>query len=277
MRPLVSVVVPNHNGAEFLRECIESVLNQSYKNLEIIVVDDHSSDNSIEILDSYKKKINLIICHEYGAGAARNAGILHSTGEFIALLDSDDIWEENKIKLQIDLLEKSNAGLVYCHSMEFTDNGSEIKKHFGIFKGDCYKFFIKNPGVAIVELGCSTAIFRRKILLMSGNFDPKFLGAAEDWDFFRRICRFTTIDYVDQVLMRYRRHGNNISSRGILDFKKGNERAVRKLIADDPNIGKIQARFCWVKLQLMIFKTCIKEKQLKLAVSSMIEGIFGKI
>ena len=103
--PMVSIVIPNYNCSEFLVECLESSLGQSYQNTEVIVIDDGSTDRSIQILLKYKKQIQLISTSNQGAAAARNIGISKAKGEFIAFLDSDDTWELDKISLQMDLLK----------------------------------------------------------------------------------------------------------------------------------------------------------------------------
>ena len=99
MKDLVSVVVPNHNGALYVGDTLISVLSQTYPYIEILVVDDGSTDGSLEILSDFGEKINLIRTLNLGASAARNAGIKAARGEFIALLDNDDIWAKNKIQI----------------------------------------------------------------------------------------------------------------------------------------------------------------------------------
>jgi glycosyltransferase involved in cell wall biosynthesis len=272
---LVSVVIPNHNGARFLAECLESVFSQSYKDLEIIVVDDHSTDNSLEILKGYGEIIRMVVSEDFGASSTRNAGMLSSRGDLIALLDCDDLWEPDKISKQVDLLQNSEAGLIYCPGIEFDASGNTIATHHARNSGDCYSLFEKNPGVAVIALGCSTAIFRKSLLNEAGLFDPKFSGPAEDWDFFRRLCRITTINYVDEILVKYRRHNANISGRGIVDFKFGNELAIRKLIKEDSGLSDLRARICWAKLQIMIIKSSLKELKISLAFKSAMSALMG--
>ena len=112
MTKLVTVVVPNFNGANYLRDSIDSVLAQDYTNLEVIVVDDGSTDASITILESYAGNITLVKQSNKGSAAARNSGISQAKGEFIALLDSDDVWIENKLSTQMSLLEEQGLDLV---------------------------------------------------------------------------------------------------------------------------------------------------------------------
>ncbi len=272
---LVSVVIPNHNGEKYIAECIDSVLSQTYKEIEIIVVDDHSDDQSVEKISKYSGKLSLRHSSERGAAFARNLGIQSAQGTLIALLDSDDVWEPTKLEKQVALIESKNLGLVYCNGEEFGLSVTDRRIHNGKFQGDCYKDFELNPGVAIVELGCSTALIRKKLFKEVGFFDTNFLGAAEDWDMFRRICKVAKIGFVDEILVHYRRHERSISARDLSDFIKGNEMAVRKLIIADEKMSLKRSRICWAKLQRMILKTSIKQFEPIMFFSSIVKLIVG--
>ena len=105
MNNLVSVIIPNYNGSEYIRECLESVFEQDYNNLEVIVVDDGSKDSSLEVLSGFSERIKVISQPNLGSSAARNAGILASSGDLIAFLDSDDYWLPTKISKQVAEME----------------------------------------------------------------------------------------------------------------------------------------------------------------------------
>lgn len=128
MPPLVSVVIPVYNAVETIIPCVKSVLNQTYENLEIIVVDDGSTDATRMILEEYKKefcinKLRIIYQDNSGPSAARNLGVKLSKGEYIAFLDSDDQWKETKIEKQINSFRESNAVLVGCKCQIGEDKG----------------------------------------------------------------------------------------------------------------------------------------------------------
>ena len=260
-QPLVSVVIPNYNGAKFLDESIRSVLNQNYPRLQIIVVDDGSTDESLLILQRYDTKIELIRQPNNGSAAARNAGINFAKGEFIALLDADDIWEENKISVQMNLIESENYDLVYCGGQEFATDLKNGQIHAPLYSGYCYQYFKKFPSKGIIELGCSSAVFRVSLLEFSGLFDESFLGAAEDWDFFRRYVKFGKVGYSSGVLVRYRKHSESITARSLRDFYEGNRRAIVKMFREDTDIGIIEKRNIWLKFHLISFKANLKEFQ----------------
>ena len=259
MNELVSVVMPNRNGAKFLEEAIESVLNQDYPRVQVIVIDDGSTDDSLAILKQYHSRITLIQTNSVGAAAARNAGIKVASGEYIALLDSDDVWIKTKLKLQIKEMEAFNLDLVYCAGQEFTVDANAFGLiHRPKFSGDCYSHFKKFPTRSVIELGCSTAVFRSSLLGSSGLFDETFIGAAEDWDFFRRYCKFAKVGFCDENLVRYRRHVGSITARPILDYYNGNKKAVLKMLAEDKKIALFERRLIWAKFQFISSKGFLK-------------------
>lgn len=258
MDPLISIVIPNYNGVLFVVEALQSVFDQDYKNREVIVVDDGSTDGSVELLRTYEDRITLIVTENLGAAAARNAGLLAAKGELIAFLDSDDIWVANKLTLQFRKMEEEGVELVYCHGQEFGNLTGANVKRLALYSGDCYPFFKQNPGKAIIDMGPSTALLKRNLLALSGVFDTSFTGLAEDWDFFRRYCRIAKVSYCDEVLVMRRNHSNNMSERSLDDFYLGNRRALLKMFAEDFTIGFLERRKIWVKFHFMSLKAYIK-------------------
>lgn len=260
MDELVSVVIPNYNGSQFIQQCIESVLSQDYKNLEIIVVDDGSEDSSLEAIKKFSDKVKIITLFNSGSSAARNAGVLASTGELIAFLDSDDYWMPTKITKQVAEMQSSSYDLIYCHGQEFGSN-EEGLIHRAKFEGNCYEQYRSSPARSIVELGCSTAMIRKSVLTKSGLFDSDFKGPAEDWDFFRRYCKEARIGYCDEILVMYRRHSHNLSSISLDNYFKGNKRAIIKLFTADTEIGFFERRKIWLNFCILFAKSYLKQKR----------------
>ncbi len=255
---LVSVVIPNFNGAKFIAEAINSVLSQTYEKYEIIVVNDGSTDNSLEILEAFSDKITVIQSENYGAAHARNLGILHSKGEYISLLDADDYWHVQKLEKQIDSITSSNSDLVYCAS-----NVIDVDRHLinilrPKFSGNCYEQFKKFPTSAIIVAGCSSSLFSRKILASSGLFNTKVTPPSEDWDFFRRVSRGGKIDFLEEVLVTYRLHGNNISHQSIKTNFNGNKSALKQLICEDDKIKVAEKILLWSRFYFSYSKTFAK-------------------
>ena len=218
--------------------------------------------------------MRLIETENLGAAAARNAGILAAKGELIAFLDSDDIWVADKLTKQLQRMMSEDADLVYCHGQEFGDLTDPSMKRLALYSGNCYQFFKQNPGKAIIEMGPSTVLFKKGLLSLSGLFDTSFTGLAEDWDFFRRYCRFAKVEFCDEVLVMRRNHSNNLSQRSLQDFYVGNKRAILKMFAEDFGIGAIERRIIWMKFLSMSAKAFIKGGSPFLGIRCIFQFIF---
>ena len=258
MMPLVTIVVPSYNNGKYLAEALESVLIQSYPEKEIIVVDDGSTDDSLSVLDLYRSQIRLISTPHFGASAARNTGILAANGEFISLLDSDDVWLPDKLNEQVRHLIEGGFDLVYCGGVEFGQGIIEPKRYLPKHQGDCKSAFRENPTSGIITLGCSSAIFRRSLVANSGLFDVHFQNASEDWDFFRRYCDHAKVSYISGDFVLYRQHPNNLSRSSIDAYYEGNTRALIKLIMESPDLSFLRRRRVWAHMQVLYFKTFLR-------------------
>jgi glycosyltransferase involved in cell wall biosynthesis len=217
----ISVIIPNYNYAAYISEAIRSVLSQTYSNIEIIVVNNGSEDNSLEILSRFENEIILINQSNKGQSGARNSGIEKSTGDLIAFLDADDIWEPTKLEKQI-LLINEGTQLVYCGIASFeSESGSTLSMDMPVYKGSCALDFLENPGVAVVVGGESTVLITRELIHRVGMFDSR-LGISAGWDFYRRCSLQTNFDFVPESLTKYRIHGKNmslVSSERIVDIR----------------------------------------------------------
>src|SRR5215831_9468158 len=137
--PIVSVVIPTYNNARFLPEALDSLLGQTYRDFELIVVDDGSTDDTLEVLKPYRHLIRYVRKENGGPASARNLGIRHASGELIAFQDADDIWLPDKLQLQVDYLrEHPEVGLVFSGSIFFgteTRNSDCLKQRFKVTSG----------------------------------------------------------------------------------------------------------------------------------------------
>lgn len=204
----VSIVIPNYNYGKFIAKTIESVLAQTYPVSEIIVVDDGSTDNSLEVLEQFGNKIKIIEQQKQGVSAARNAGVKNSSGEFIAFLDADDIWLPNKIEEQIKSFADEEVGLVSCGMREFDTVTGETKYIFGQIKGGVSAKDILLFKTPLVFSG-SAIMVRRKVFDGCNGFDER-LHISEDWDLCYRIARSKKVAFIPKPLVDYRNHGNNV-------------------------------------------------------------------
>lgn len=207
---LVSVIMPVYNRATLVPQAIDSILSQTYGNVEVMAINDGSTDNSLEVLREYEErwpdKIRVIDQNNQGQVIARNNGIKASRGEYIAFLDSDDRWLPEKLKLQLPRFTPE-VGLVYC-GVEFIDEAGQVT---GVepcdpeLEGNIYpQLLVQN------RMTGGTVVIRKDVLDEVGLFDSDF-KAAENWDLWIRICRKYNAALVNKPLVQYRRHGGNMS------------------------------------------------------------------
>lgn len=207
-RPLVSIVMPVYNTERFLRQAIDSVLHQTYRNIELIVVDDCSKDNSLKILMEYQEKDSRVCVikqeRNRGVAHARNTGIQLAKGEFIALLDSDDVWEKTKIDRQTSLMKKDDADIAYC-SLDFIDeNGMQIKRPFIVAgKTDYNRMLVK------CEFTCST-IMAKAELLKAHLFRSDYYH--EDFLLWMELMRLPIKAVGDQTILMHNRQSSQSRS-----------------------------------------------------------------
>lgn len=193
-QPLVSAVLPTYNRAWTLKDAIDSVLNQDYPNIELIVIDDGSTDNTQELLCSYKNQITVLMQENKGVSAARNAGIKKSNGSFIALLDSDDAWDKRKISCQIEFFHQ-NPGALICQTEEiWIRNGKRVnpktkhKKPAGM---------IFEPSLHLCLVSPSAVMMKRQLFDLKGYFNETFT-VCEDYDLWLRVSSTLPVFLIDK-------------------------------------------------------------------------------
>ena len=209
--PRVSVVIPNYNYARFVDAAVESALGQTLPPLEVIVVDNGSTDNSLEVLKKFGEKIRVIAQENRGQAGSRNRGMVEARGEFVAFLDADDLWRANKLEKQMKLFSDSEVGLVCCALEKVHADLTPISVIEPKKRGWVLPDFALGVG-AVVLGGESTAVMRKSILDKVGIFDSR-LSIATGWDMWRRIASVARIDFVPEPLVQYRQHGSNASAK----------------------------------------------------------------
>ena len=206
--PKVSVIIPVYNGEKYVAQAIESALSQTYNNVEIIVINDGSTDNSYNKIKPYLSSVKYIYQENKGAAVARNTGIENSTGELIGFLDADDLWLPEKLEIQVDyLLRNKDIGLVHSNRISIYEEGTKAIPDPPSTKaiGMCFKqLFNRN------QISTSTVLLRKKCLIQVGGFDERFVR-AQDYELWLRISKFYPIGYIDQRLSCYRQHSSNVS------------------------------------------------------------------
>lgn len=173
---LVSVIMPSYNSSRFIGESIDSVLSQTYQNWELLITDDCSKDNTIDIINSYVKKDFRVKLYKFGvnsgAAVARNNSIEKANGRFIAFLDSDDIWYPNKLELQLDFMDKNNIAFSCSNYDQIYENGEFNNKIIKVPKAISYNKYLKNT-----IIGCLTVIIDKSIV---GDFRMPNIKSSHD-------------------------------------------------------------------------------------------------
>ena len=207
--PFVSVIIPTYNGSRFIKETVQSVIGQTYPNIEIIIVDDGSTDNTPDIVKSINDP-RLIHIRQANSGVsmARNHGIDISHGDYIAFLDHDDVWLPHKLERQLQLFkEDPNIAMVYSDTFIIDENNSIINTYshkIKFYRGMIFKELFFSCFITIL-----TVVIKKPVFLEVGPFLPFKIG--EDYDLFLKCAARYPIDYIDEPLAKYRVHESNYS------------------------------------------------------------------
>lgn len=222
---LVSVIIPTFNRGWILREAIQSVIDQTYRPLEIIVVDDGSTDDTPEIIQAFGKHIRVLVQENKGVSSARNLGIRESQGELIAFLDSDDMWTPDKIDQQVAFFAENPEAMI-CQTQEtWIRNGKRVNpKNKHQKKGG----MIFEPSLHLCLVSPSAVMMRPSLFELKGFFDEQ-LPACEDYDLWLRITTTHPI-YLMECACTIKRggHDDQLSRHHSLD--KYRIQAIEKLL-----------------------------------------------
>ena len=208
--PVVSVVVPTYNRAERLGETLRSVLNQTWQDFELIVVDDGSTDDTRNVLDSFPRAQCILMSENHGVSRARNEGLARARGRYICFLDSDDLWDENKLQIQIQWME-DNTDCQVCYTDEIwirkgvrVNQMNKHRKYSGDIFSYCLPMCIVSP---------SSAMLRAELFEEVGNFDES-LPACEDYDLWLRIAEKYPFHFIEEFLIiKQGGHADQLSRR----------------------------------------------------------------
>ncbi len=212
--PRVSVIIPTYNRAWCLREAVDSVLAQEFKDFELVVVDDGSTDETPPLLQEYGDSIRVLHQRNRGVSAARNAGISVARGDLIAFLDSDDIWLQGKLAFQVEFFNR-HPGALICQTEElWVKNGRRVnprkrhRKRGGI---------IFEPSLQLCLVSPSAVMLRRGLFDQVGFFDER-LPACEDYDLWLRVsCRFPVELIETPLIVKRGGHADQLSRAWGLD------------------------------------------------------------
>ncbi|MCK5306495.1 MAG: glycosyltransferase [Candidatus Omnitrophica bacterium] len=196
---LVSIIIPTYNRARIIKRAVKSVLEQTYTNFELIIIDDGSTDNTAEIINSYKDERVIYIKNNKNSGQtiARNIGLKKAKGEYIAFLDSDDEWHIDYLEKQVAVLNElsDEYGLVYCKCKRLVNNKASFIPSRIIKEEDIKVEWLKENFTTL-----QAVLLKRQYLKECGYLDER-MTAIEDWDFFIRLSNICKFKYNDEILV----------------------------------------------------------------------------
>ncbi len=207
--PAVSVVIPAYNVQRFIRQTLDSVLAQTYRDFEVLVIDDGSTDGTAEIATDYGEPVRVLRQENAGPSAARNHGIREARGDFVAFLDADDLWRPEKLAEQMPLFDAAGrVGLVYCRFQRIDAEGQPLPTEpWPTPTGEVYYRMLERSYVP-----ASTPVVRAACFERAGTF-PADMSWAEDWLLWIRIARHYQFACADPVLVEHRETAGGLWSQ----------------------------------------------------------------
>lgn len=219
--PSVSVVIPTFNRLDTIERAIDSVLNQTYGNVEIIVVDDNSSDGTKLFLQKTFPQIKIITFESnVGGSKARNAGLIKSSSDFVAFLDSDDLWEPDHLKLGVDYLTKNHNDGVFTNFKLFSENKKKSNIiNFDLESGVLEQKYLANYLLGVKRMDCRTSTFiMKRTALMSCSFDEN-LKKHQDWDLAIRFAGAFKLSFLNSCSVVIVQHDNTVRMSNKLNLE----------------------------------------------------------
>lgn len=208
MNDMVSVVMSAYNSVRFIREAIESILNQTYQDFELIIVDDGSTDETLPIAASYAERdsrVRVIRANHGGQSRARNTGIQHAQGDWVAIMDHDDVWLPQRLEKQLQAAA-ANPRVVawgaYAYHLGPTGKISSVSNAGPVSEEEFYELRRREGAFTLSH---ASVLLRKEIVLRAGGYDPR-LHTAEDMDLFDRMAEYGPVLAIPEPLLLYRLH-----------------------------------------------------------------------
>lgn len=230
---LVSVIIPCYNGEHFVRDSIQSSLDQTYRHVEIIVVNDGSTDGSLDVISGFGDRVKVIDQNNMGLPGARNSGIEASTGKYLAFLDADDYWATNFLEKMVDALEGCNAGIAYCGWQNVgldNDRGLPFVPPDYQSAPDKLELLIENTRWPV-----HAALVRKELVTEIGGFNRKWT-TCEDFALWIEIATRSTLVRVAEVLAYYRHHSMGQMTENRLRVARNHWLIQMEFIRSHPDI-----------------------------------------
>lgn len=247
--PLISVIMNCHNGEEYLKQSIESLIIQTYKNWELIFFDNFSKDKSTQIVKSYKdKRVKIFKSQKFiNLYKARNEALKKSQGELICFLDTDDYWEKDKIEQQVNFFKQNHDyPMVYSNFFTLKENRNQknIRHHNNLPEGEISKKILKKYCIGIL-----TVCVKREIFIK--NLFNENLNIIGDFDFFVNLSLSNKIGCIQKPLATYRIHKNNYSKKKLSEYIYELKSWIKK---NDNKFNKLGLSLIYQKIFLLKMK-----------------------
>lgn len=249
---LVSIVVPTYNCRDFLAECLESLLAQSWQHFEVLIVDDCSTDGTRDYIlerSAVEPRFRPLLQEQNrGPAAARNAGIRAAQGEYVAFLDADDRWAKSKLARQLELMAQAPAvGLCATNGAIIDRHGARLGPLFEPGKIRNGRIPAEDYLLAGLPIVTSSVLLRRAVLDQVGGFKEAY-RVAEDFELWFRVLRVSEIRFIDEDLTLYRLHDSNITGNKVRN-RLSKVRILDDEITADPAVAAELGPAFWLDLQ----------------------------
>ena len=258
--PLVSIVIPTYNSQDWIVGLLESVVNQSYRNIEVILINDGSTDSSLDLVTQFAKsvtdvRVQVITQKNSGVSAARNEGVRYATGELLAFVDSDDIWFSRKIEYQVNKIVEEGISAVACSYGIFRDIDSRVIEvvHPDWSYGGVRNWLLLRSYGGLLS---STLMVSRDVFYKAGPFRTD-LSLSADIEFAWRLLHVTPVKLIDEPLVGYRLRPNQMHKQSELLLNESQRmiKIIRLL-----QVNKFQRIFL-SNLNLRLFLYCLQDKR----------------
>ncbi len=234
----VSVIIPAYNKAEYTCRTIDSVLAQTYPNIEIIVIDDGSRDATAQVMVQYGNRINFVQKINGGACSARNEGIRRAKGDYVALLDCDDLWCPEKVQKSVDYLEKNPTfGFVYTAAYFINEKDETV----GRYDHPCSSEGWISSRLILHNFICNSTIVVKKEVLNKAGFYDETIFTPADWDMWLRLSEIAQAGYIREPLLKYRITDNYTFNR-LEQARREELYVLEKFFKTHQNNGALKSR-----------------------------------
>ena len=229
---IVSVVIPHFNGGEWLQAAVDSVLAQTLRDFEMIIIDDGSEEPSSVIRERHDPRIRYVRQEHRGVSAARNRGVRLACGKFVAFLDADDLFLPEKLRVQVEQMEIRNVVMSHTSYRRMDVDGGDL----AVISSGCFGGFVYPEILMQCPIATPTVMVRREALLLGDNPFDESLGIGEDTLLWTQLARHHEILGIDQALTRVRVHGHNAFDDPTAQYR-GRRDVLWRALGQDPQLG----------------------------------------